>query len=153
MPIPHESWAVLADEQRAKLLHCGPSEGGSPHIEHVDAISSSWEGHERGRPSPLKGRNSHTHAAVGHEPEEDRRRFALELVDWLTRQMRQREISRLTLFGPSRFVSTLRDVCPGDLAQRMKTEPIALINLPNAELHQHPAIRALIGLGSTSARS
>jgi len=146
MPTPHKAWAVLADDRRAKLLHCGTSERGSPHVEHVDSLTRSWEGHQRGRPSPLKGKSSHTHADPGHDAEEERRRFAQELANWLVQRSREHSIDRLTLFGATRFVSTFREVCPGDLTQRLHTEAVELINLPNAELHQHPVIRSLIGL-------
>ncbi|MFW6060447.1 MAG: host attachment protein [Phycisphaeraceae bacterium] len=139
-------WAVLADETRAKLLHCGPTEMGRPHIKQVETLQFEWAGHEHGRPSPLKAKNGHTHAAEGHEKEEDRRRFAQTLADWIEKQLHHRGIDRLTVFGPPRFLGALRRAWPDRLAERIREHPHELINLPNPELHQHPAIRELIGL-------
>ena len=153
MSKPRWQWALLADASRAKLLHCGPSSGGSPHVKHVDAIEASWEGHERGRPSPLKGRGGNTYAAGGHEAEEDRRRFAQELAQWLQSRLQQHGIDQLTVFGPPKFVGALRRACPHTLADRLSAQTVELINLSNPQLHQHPAIRELIGLHNDSEAS
>ncbi len=107
----HWAWAVLADETRAKLLHCGPSPNGSPHVDQIDTFETTWEGHQHGRPSPLKAKNGHTHAAPGHEKEEARRRFAQELANWLDKQIARHDIDHLAIFGPSRFLSALRGAC------------------------------------------
>lgn len=149
MAKPRWTWAVLAGESRAKLLHCGPAPGepgDRPHIDHIDELHATWEGHERGRPSPLKYKNHHTHASPGHDQEEERRRFALELVDWLDKQRTRHGIDEVTVFSTPRFLSTLRRACPHTLAEHLKEEPVDLISLPNGELHRHPAIRQLIGL-------
>ncbi len=146
MPKSRQAWVVLVDAHRAKLLHCSQTPVGRPHVEQQDMMAFDTEHYEHGRPSPLAGKNGHTHAAEGHEPEEVLRRLAKQLGAQLREWVDQRDIGRLDVFAPPRFLGALREACPDHLAQRLAEHRQDLTNLPTSQLHQHRAIRWLIGL-------
>lgn len=119
MPQSSSAWITAADARRARLLHCSPLPPGEPRCELTDSIDNRWEEHQRGRPSPLKGKGGHSHADFGHEDEQRLDRFAHDVVQWLEKQLEQRGIDRVTLFAPPKLLGELRRVYPASLKGRI----------------------------------
>lgn len=140
------AWFVLADNHRAKLLQCNATATGHCHIEPQEATEYQWEGHEHGRPMPLASKNGHSYASAHHDAEEQERRFARQIVQWLQGAVREKEVDRLTVFSPPRMLGLLRDIHTDRLSEWLELCEADLVNLPNEALREHPAILRLIGL-------
>lgn len=144
---PRESaWILLADAKRARLLTCQRARLGRTHLEEKAELAFDWPGHEHNRPMPLAGKSANTYAATRHDIEEELRRFARQVADWLVDRCRTLAIDRVQLFAPPRFLAELRKALPGVLNVELFEHGTDLINLPSGQLHAHRAIRELIGL-------
>lgn len=140
------AWFVLADAKKARLMRCDQTPLSRAHIETKEQMAYQWEGHEHGRPTPLAGKSANTYAAVKHDQEEQLRRFAKQVAAWLDDQRQAHQIERLEVFAPPRFMAALRRAMEGPLAEAVREHDADLINLPLGQLHEHPAVRQLIGL-------
>ncbi len=139
-----ETWFVLADAGKSRLLRCTVAPVDRCHVEEFERIESDWEGHEHGRPSPRAAKSGTTYASQGHENEEDVLRFARQVATWLEGQVESREIERLTLFAPSTFLGAFRKICPTRLTAMIDEEQGGLTGLDNGALSKHPSIRRLM---------
>jgi len=119
MPQPSSAWIVTADARRARLLHCSPLPPGEPRCELIESIDNTWEEHQRGRPSPLKGKGGHSHADYGHEDEQRLERFAHDVLHWLQKQLARHNAPRVTLFAPPKLLGELRRLRPTSLQDRI----------------------------------
>lgn len=139
-------WVVVADARRGRLLECGRTEWGSPHVEDVDRIEHQPEDYEHQKPSPRAGSTGATHH--DHEDEEEARRFARKLTRWINRQVERRDIDRLVLFAAPRFLGTLRKTRNGNgLHADVESKEADLTSLTVDELTNHRRIKQLIDAG------
>ena len=121
-----KTWIFIVDNGRGRLLKGAPAPRGRFHLELDDSIENTWEEHERGRPSPLTGKDGRSYASVGHEDEEMMRRFARDVAGWLDEKTRRLDIDRLALFAPPRFLGALRQAWSPRLAtprRRVRRRP------------------------------
>ena len=156
-------WIVTADARRATLFACRNVAGAGVQVEQVRSLKNPHEDeHEHQRPALLGGaersgspRSASSHAAPhsvapGHEVEEERRRFARDVRDWLSDNVDSMGIRHVMLFAPPRFLGLLRlhisdrddrtDLVEGDIAQ-LSAEQLAV----------HPAVLAMLGQYTKSA--
>lgn len=151
----HQHWIVTADGRSAALFECQRTPAGALHLGRCKSIENAHEAeHERGRPTlaggaerrgsvARSGARAAPHAvAVGHEHEEEQRRFAREIRSWLAHARRISGDQRVTLFAPARFLGLLRaEFAKDDMTVLREAE---LTHLGPNELAVHPAILSAI---------
>lgn len=130
-------WILVADQSRARLLHGTKTEHGRNHFDETDSIASKPMDREHGRPSRL----GQTTAAFSHEEEEHLRRFAHEVVAWIDRQMKTRQIDHVQLFAPARFLGEFRKLVSPALRAKVSEQDVELMHLTAGDLAQHPEVR------------
>jgi protein required for attachment to host cells len=148
---PRKHWIVTCDERHAFLFCCQrvpalrlPDGGRHWHVEQQKHLKNRWEHyHEEHRPFAL-GRGPTANAAqhfasIGHEPEEEHRRFARQVADWLTQVMNELGVDRISIFAAPRFLGLLRQEL-GDLSKHVDLHEGELTRLQPHELSTHPAI-------------
>lgn len=154
---PQRHWIVTADGRRASLFGCQRTSGGELHLVPLRSLDNPHEGeHERHRPAMLGGAerrgalgassgNPAPHAAApGHGDEEERRRFARELRQWLKASVRELAHGHVDVFAPARMLGLLRSELSGE---RVSTELHEgdLTHLRPQQLAVHPAVVSAIG--------
>lgn len=142
-----KAWVALASTNRCRLLQVSVVPTDRCHVEEVDGLAYTWEGHDHGRPSPLSGKSGHTHASGGHEQDEELHRFAHQAATWLGQETQRRDIDRLVVFADPRFLGALRQSCPARLAQKFEERQADLAGFDTSAVSKHPAILELVGLG------
>lgn len=146
-------WVFVVNANCGRLLYCNFDPLGHYYVEEVERIENTWEGHERGRPSPLSGKSSHAFASHGHDEEETLHRFAREVADWLKPQLSLHGIGHLVLFAPPRFLGAIRKCRTGRLSDDVDVRQGDLAVLNEQELSDHPAIQQVVGhVASTAVR-
>jgi protein required for attachment to host cells len=141
---PHRHWIMTSDERCAILFLCQRVPPGHWHIEQRKSLENRWEHyHEAHRPSAL-GRGPSANAAqhfasLGHEVEEEHRRFAREVSDWLTHAITEFGVEHISIFAASRFLGLLRQEL-GDLGTQADLLEGELTRLRPSELSIHPAV-------------
>ncbi len=162
-------WLVTADNRRATLFACRRLPSGDMHLEQVRAIENQHEGeHERHRPTLLGGaerrgtasrsgaRPAPHSTSVGHQVDEEQRRFAREVRDWIETASRDLGWSladdRISVLAAPRLFGLLRglieevdemvSLCEGEFAQ-----------LAPHELAEHPSVRDAIKWPAPAARA
>jgi len=133
-------WVLTADQSVGRLLRLDRSPQGSTRIRVQDEIEESWEAHEHGRPSPLKGKGGHTHASPGHEDETRRARFAKEVAVWLEQHAEHLHVDHIAVFAPPSFMGALRDAWSPRFALIVEEHGGDLAHVPTAELARHRAV-------------
>lgn len=159
-----QHWIVTADNRRAALFACRRLPGGGMHVEQLRTIENEHEGeHERHRPALLggaerRGGRGHSSAraapqsiSLGHEVEEEQRRFAREVRDWLANASRELSLGRVNVFAAPRFLGLLRDQM-GDRNNTAVLHEGELTHLRPHELATHPAVLTVIGPSSAGPR-
>jgi protein required for attachment to host cells len=144
----NESWVVLADARRCRLLCCGLTRHDRCHVEEYESFHNTWPGHEHHRPSPLSGKTGDSYAAQNNEASEDLNRFARQVANWLDHKI-DNGIGSAVLFAPPRFLGALRSVQPDRFSQRVRQQNAEMVHLPIRALSKHPAIRRLVGSAET----
>ena len=139
-----QTWIFVVDNGRGRLLKGAPAPRGRFHLELDDSIKNTWEEHERGRPSPLAGREGHSYASRGHEDEEMMKRFARTVASWLEEKTRRLNIDRLALFAPPRFLGALRQAWSPRLAVLVDEHEGDLGYMGAGDLARHRSISQLI---------
>ncbi len=135
-----ETWIVVVDNGRGRLLRGTQVPPGRYHLEETGSIENKWEEHEHGRPSPRWGKAGHTYASLGHEDEERMSRFARNVAKWLEQTTGERKIDRLSLFAPPRFLGVLRQTWSPRLAQRIAEHESDLGYMAAGDLARHQSI-------------
>lgn len=155
-------WLVIADGRTSSLYECHTSPG-SMTLAPVGMFVNIHAGtHEVGRPCQLGGAERagsrlssgaaaapHT-VAEGHAAEEERRRFANDLVGWIDSHA-GRHPGRIVVFAGPRQLGLLREVVAGHAAPS-NAERIALYEgdlspLNPDELAAHSAVREAMAAG------
>jgi protein required for attachment to host cells len=145
---------VVSDSRKASLYTGSLSRERADSLPRVrlelaDVLRSPWEDfHEHGRPSAL-GRGPSANAAQhfaggGHEREELKRRFAVEVASWIARKSAESPEAAVVAFADPRFLGHLRGACSA-LRLDVAVERGEFSWLRPAELGAHPSIRAALG--------
>ncbi len=145
---PHriETWILVADAKRARLLRGGLTPQARPHLEEAAALETSWVERDHGRPTMLAGgRGPRPVASLGHENEEGLRHFARELAGWLERQLAAHRVDDCAVFAPARFLGALRKEVPARLHHLLSEHAGELTHLTPGELARHPAVAGRLG--------
>jgi len=138
-------WALLADERRARLISVDRNPNGFVRVTERNTIENEQTGHQHGRPSPLKGKSEHTHAAFPEENPALARRFAKKVAEWAERECKGAGVERLEVFAPTRFLSDLRNNWSNRAPVSEETEHQAEIaHLDTGRLTKHKLVRGLL---------
>lgn len=138
-------WALLADERRARLITVDRNPNGFVRVTEQMAIESEQVEHQHGRPSPLKGKDAHTHASFPDEDPALRRRFAKKVAEWAERESGKAGVGRLEVFSPARFLSDLRGEWSNQAPVSEETQHQAEItHLDTGHLTNHKLIKGLL---------
>jgi len=135
-------WFVVVDSQKARLLRGARTAKGSPHLEEVAALASTFVHGQHQRPDRLgaPGRS----AGVNHEHEEKLAHFAREVVPWMQKEFSAHTIATCALFAPAHTMGALRKELGKPLASRLVEYEVELAGLPLAQLGSHPRILAVL---------
>jgi protein required for attachment to host cells len=79
-----------------------------------------------------------------HDVEERERRFAGEMVKWLQKRAKRREIDRLVIFATSRMLGLLRKARIGLFGGHLEELEGNLMRLEAGQLAKHPMVRVLM---------
>jgi protein required for attachment to host cells len=139
-----QAWIVLADSNKGRLMRCTKTPLDRCNVKELDHIEYTWEGHEHGRPSPRTAKSGVNYASQGHEAEEDTRRFARRLAEWLEERVESHGIERLVMFSPPSFMGAFRKLCPSRLTEMIEQEKGELTGLDERALAKHPSILRLM---------
>ncbi len=150
---PLSQWIVTTDARAAHLYSCKRTPSGELHLDLVRSLENGHEGeHERHRPSFLGGGerrgsagHSSGHAAprtvsVGHEVDEEQRRFVREVSGWLHHAERELNVKNVTVFAAPKALGLLREHM-GGLSSNAQLREGELTQLTPPELSRHPAVR------------
>lgn len=146
MPIAKQVWFVVADSERARLLHGTPTQYGRVHVEEVDHLATTFAAGEHQRPTRLgqPGRM----APEGHEHEEKLAHFARELAPWLERLVLAHTLTSCPVFAPSHMLGALRRETSKALTAKLQEHVCEIAGQSTARLAEHPKITALLANGS-----
>ncbi len=111
----NQAWFALADAEHCLLLCCRLTRQGAEHVKQYGVLENMLP--EQGRLRPRTG------TGTTHYVEEDERRFADQVVEWLRDRAEEHKIDRLIIFAPLRILEVLRQATPGLLTKRtVRTE-------------------------------
>ncbi len=141
-------WLFIVDRGGGRLLRGETTPAGHVHLDVVDTVENRWQEHEHGRPSPLKYKDGHSHAAWTHEDETMLHRFAKDVAEWLDEATGRLGIERVALFAPPRLIGELRRTMTPALAQRVEQHEGDLGYMGPGELVRQPLVARWLGLES-----
>jgi len=130
------AWFALVDAEHCRLLCCCLTEQGTQHVDEHGRFENTLPEAEHERPMGQTGET--------HDIEEEERRFAHEIVEWLQKNAKKHEIDRLVLFAPPRMLGVLRKASSGLLKGHLKEFEGNLMRLDAGQLAQHPMVRDLV---------
>jgi len=133
----NQAWFALADEERCRLFRCGLTERGTQHVDEHEGLKKTLPEQEHARPMTEGGGST-------HYVEEQERRFAGQIVEWLQKKAGEHEIDRLVIFAPPRMLGALRKVPPESLKGHLEELKGDLMRLEAGQLAEHPMIRDLM---------
>ena len=135
-------WFVVVDSQKVRLMRGSRTRQGSPHVEEMAHLSSTFADGQRHRPDRL-GSPGHM-ADFGHVQEEKLSHFAREVAPWLQKQLKAHEVVSCALYASAHTLGALRKVLPPPLATMLVEHDVELAGLPEAQLMAHPRIQELL---------
>ena len=148
----NHAWFALADAEHCRLLCRRLTERGTPHVDEYGAFENTLPEAEHARPMGQDG--------MTHDIEEEERRFAGEIVEWLQKRVKEHEIDHLAIFATPRMLGVLRKASSGLLKGHLEEFEGNLMRLEAGQLAEHPMVRDLLragqerssagGLGATS---
>jgi len=130
------AWFALADAERCRLLCCRLTEQGTQHVNEYGAFDNTLPEAEHERPMTMDG--------MTHDIEEEERRFAGQIVEWLRKKAEEHEIDHLVIFAPPRMLGVLRKAPPGLLKGHLEELDGNLMRLEAGQLAEHPMVRKLV---------
>lgn len=134
--VRNHAWFALADAEHCRLLCCRLTRQGTKHVKQYGALENRFPEQEHLRPG--------TETGTSHYVEEDERRFAGQLVEWLRGKAEEHKIDRLIIFSPPRILGVLRKAKPGLLKGHLEELKGDLMRLDAGQLAQHPMVRDLL---------
>jgi protein required for attachment to host cells len=132
----NQAWFALADAEHGRLLCCSLTERGTPHVDEYDSLKNTLPQQEHVRPASQSGET--------HNVEDNERRFAGRIVEWLQESARKHAIDHLAIFAAARMLGVLRKATPRLLAGHLEQLKGDLMRLNAGELAEHPMIRQLV---------
>ena len=131
-------WFIATNAQQARLMHCYLAPLGARHVCMVDEVVFDVVEHEHGRPSPLGAKSGHSYAAAHHDEEENQRRVARQVIDWVKAARQKHHFGPAVIFAPPRMLGRLRELI--DKRDRLVLVGADLVNTDIRTLHTHPAV-------------
>lgn len=131
-----QGWFVLVDAKHARLLRCRLTDQGTPHVEEHDVLENTLPEQEHARPMSQGG--------TTHNVEDNERRFAGKIVEWLQENAKTRAIEQLAIFAAARMLGVLRKASSGLLPGRLEQLRGDLMRLDAGQLAEHAMIRRLV---------
>lgn len=144
-------WILSVNEQRGILWRGSLTSHESEHYEQIDTLDNEWEAHQHHRPSPLRSKDNHSHAAPPKEDATLRRHFAKDVAEWVEKKMHAHDVPALELFAPPRFLGELRKVMPDGLRSNLREHEGDLVYMGPSELQKHPGVSKLVRRHSRSS--
>jgi len=144
VPTHCDAWIVIADHYQAHLLGCTATPTGRCHLTRYGAIESPIPDIEFGRPNPLAGMNGHTYAQRHQRLEEEYRRFARQLANWINRCIERFGIGQLTACIPERSHRDVIAHLRHDYRDRVALRGENLLQLSPDALSKHQLITSLL---------
>jgi protein required for attachment to host cells len=142
------NWLCLADARSCRLLKATRTNTGRWHLDEIDTIENEWEDskqHERPNElARLVERGTPSYADNGHQKEEERRRFARDAADWISKRLHRHEIASLHLFAAASMIGEIRAKADKKLWRRTTEHEADLNSIPQGKLVKHPAIRTAL---------
>ena len=155
--LPHTRWVVTADGRQAALFRCRTTPALEFHLDHVRTLRNEHEADpEQHRPSQLGGaerkgdRNRSGARAAPHsasfdrETDEQRRRFAREMGEWLADATRELGAPYVSVVAAPRLFGLLREELPRHPNLHAELHEGELSHLGSAELASHPTVRGVL---------
>ena len=130
------AWFALADAEHCRLLCCRLTKQGRQHVDEFAAFENTLPEAEHARPMTLDG--------MTHDVEEEERRFAGQIVEWLRKKTEEHGIDHLVIFAPPRMLGVLRKAAPGLLKGHLEELEGNLMRLEAGQLAEHPMVRRLV---------
>lgn len=131
-----QAWFALADAEHCRLLRCNLTDRGTPHVEECDALKNVLPQQEHARPMSQGG--------ATHNVEDNERRFAGQIVEWLQANAKKHEIDHLAIFAAARMLGVLRKTTHGLLTGHLEELKGDLMRLDAGQLAEHPMVRQLV---------
>jgi protein required for attachment to host cells len=132
----NRAWFALADAEHGRLLCCSLTDQGTPHVHEYDSLQNTLPQQEHARPTSQSGET--------HNVEDNERRFAGRIVEWLQENARKHAIDHLAIFAAARMLGVLRKATPRLLAGHLEQLKGDLMRLDTGQLAEHPMIRQLV---------
>ncbi len=145
----HVCWIVTSDNRWARLVRCRLNSGGRWHAEEIETLRSDWEPHHERHDPALPDRTPRPavpERAPGwaHKKEEQTKRFAHQVAEWLQRHAHERAMRELWVFAPDHALGPLRAAWSASLRPIIHDHPADLTHLTPAKLTEHPAIAPIL---------
>ncbi|HVP13765.1 MAG TPA: host attachment protein [Phycisphaerae bacterium] len=131
-----QAWFALADAKHGRLLRCSLTDRGTPHVDEYDSLTNTLPQQEHARPM--------TQGGATHNVEDNERRFACRIVEWLQENVRKHAIDHLAIFAAARMLGVLRKATPRLLAGYLEELKGDLMRLDAGQLAEHPMVRQLV---------
>ena len=145
------AWIALADTERCRLLRCDLTKQGTHRVREITGFENRWPKHRRGRPMALGGMTGDSYAAPHHYVGERIRRFAEDVIKQLEAECKARQVGRLVILAPARFMGELRQLHEPQHA-RFELREGELMQFSTAALASHPVIQGLIDRPKAESR-
>jgi len=140
MPDSHR-WFVVLDSMKARLVRGSRTAKGSPHLDEMASLATTFVAGEHHRPDRIAPGRS---VGASHEHEEALAHFAREIAPWLQKEMTTHAVASCALFAPTHMVGALRKVIAKPLAAKLQEHSLELANLSLAQLAAHPRVQELL---------
>jgi protein required for attachment to host cells len=129
------AWFALADAKHCRLLCCRLTWRGTQHVDEHGALENTLPEQEHVRPTSEGG--------TTHHVEEEERRFAGQIVEWLQGKAQEHKIEHLVILAPPRMLGALRKASSGLLEGQLEELDGNLMRLEAGQLADHPMVRRL----------
>jgi len=137
-----EFWVVVADSDRARLLHGTSTRHDHVHLDEVTELRTTAVASERQRPTRMSQPGRSGPFEQGNELEVAH--FARQIGSWVDKELSARAIARCTLFAPTHLIGALRKTLSAAVAEKLTEQPGELAQMSLDELSRHPKFVALL---------
>lgn len=142
MKTDREFWVVVADSDKACLLHGTATRHSHVHLDAITELRTTAVASERQRPTRMSQPGRGGPFEQGHELEIEH--FARQIGTWIDKELPARAIARCDLFAPTHLIGALRKILTAPTAAKLTEHPGELAQMSLDELSRHPKIVALL---------